>query len=238
MKLVRIAALAATALAIAAFAGVFQPTGAGAQAAEPERATDSITVNGAGAANVTPDRASFTFGVVSQAGTAAAALNASAQAVDRVVAALRRAGVARNDIATSEVSLSPRTNERGDEIVGYTASNSVTATIRQLGDAGGVVDAAVGAGANQMYGPNLLASDQNGAYREALRAAVADARAKAQTLAAAANVTLGRITTMVETGASPMPLAKDEAAVRSSAPTIEPGTQRIEAMVTVTFETG
>jgi len=56
-------------------------------------------------------------------------------------------------------------NENGNELVGYKASNTVTATIRKLGDAGDVVDAAVGAGANQVSGPNLLASDQDAAYR-------------------------------------------------------------------------
>ena len=152
MKLARIAVLAAAGLAVAAFAGVFQPAGARGQAADP--ASGGITVLGTGSTNVTPNRASFAFGTVSQARTAGAALAASSQATTRVVSALRQAGVARDDIQTSEVSLSPRTNENGDEIVGYTATNTVTANVHKLADAGKVIDAAVGAGANQMYGPN------------------------------------------------------------------------------------
>jgi uncharacterized protein YggE len=232
MRLARIAVLAAAGLAVAAFAGVLQPGSAVGQAAEPE--PGSLTVIGSGGADVTPDRASFGFGTVTQARTAAAALDASSAAVARVVAALRREGIAQADIQTADVSLSPRWSENGESIIGYTASNTVTAIIRRLGQAGAVIDAAVAAGANQMSGPSLLASDQASAYRDALRAAVANARAKAQTLATASGVTAGRITAVVESGTGPSPMPAQDAE-RAAAPTIEPGTQRIEATVSVTF---
>jgi uncharacterized protein YggE len=235
MKLARIAMIAAAGVAIAAFAGVFQPSGASSSPAA-DTPSGGITVLGTGSANVTPDRASFGFGTVSQAATANAALAASSQAVARVIAALKKAGVAQPDIQTSEVSLSPRMNDKGDGIVGYTASNTVTATIRKNGD-GDIVDAAVGAGANQVFGPNLLASDQDAAYRSALKGAVADARAKAETLATASSSTLGKITAIVEGGggAVPMPMA---VGTRDSSVPIEPGTQKIEATVSVTFAFG
>ena len=146
-------------------------------------------------------------------------------------------GVAKADIQTSEVSLSPRMDEEGSAVVGYTATNSVTVTIRKIADAGDVVDAAVGAGANQVYGPNLLASDQEAAYRKALAAAVAEARTKAEALALASGVSLGRITAVSESGASPQPVFSD-ARLADSAPNIEPGTQAIEAAVSVTFAVG
>jgi uncharacterized protein YggE len=234
MKLARIALLAAAGVAIAAFAGVFQPSGA--RSAPGDTSSGGITVLGTGSTNVTPDRASFAFGTVSQAATANAAVAASSQSVARVIAALKKAGVAQADIQTADVSLSPRMNNNGDEIVGYTASNTVTATVRKIGAAGDVVDAAVGAGANQVSGPNLLASDQDAAYRNALKAAVADARAKAETLANASSATLGKITAIVEGGgAVPMPVA---AGAKDSSVPIEPGTQRIEASVSVTFAFG
>jgi uncharacterized protein len=235
MKLVHIALVGVAGLAIAAFAGVLQPSGAQGQAAEP--AAGAITANGTGSVTVTPDRASFTFGTISQGRTASAALTASSQAIDRVVAALRNAGVATGDIQTSEVSLSPRMNETGDTITGYTATNGVTARIRQLNNAGRVIDAAVGAGANQVYGPNLLLSDTDVAYRNALRAAVAEAREKAQVLASASGLTLGRIVAMTESGSTPPPMPLTGGA-RDSAPQIEPGTQRIEATVSVSFAIG
>jgi hypothetical protein len=230
MKLARIAVLAAACLVAVAFAGVLEPRGASGAAADT--APGGVTVVGTGSTRVTPDRASFAFGTVSQASTAAAALDAGTAAVNRVIAALQRAGVAKADLQTSEVSVSARWNETGDAIVGYTASNTVTATVRKLGDAGDVIDAAVAAGANQVWGPNLLASDQSAAYRDALKAAVADARAKAQALAAASGVTTGAITSISEVGApAPMPMG----AARDSVVQIEPGTQQITASVSVTF---
>ena len=233
MKLARIAVLAAAGVAVAAFAGVFQPAGAGS--APTDETAGGITVTGTGAANVTPDRASFAFGTVSQASTASATLTTSSQSVARVIAALKRSGVAQGDIQTSEVSLLPRTNDSGDAIVGYTASNTVTVNVKKLGDAGDIVDAAVGAGANQVYGPNLLASDQDAAYRNALEAALTQARAKAETLATASGSTLGKITAIVESGgAVPMPLA----GARDTAAPIEPGTQEIQATVSVTYAMG
>ncbi|CAN5230170.1 SIMPL domain-containing protein [soil metagenome] len=234
MKLGRIALIAAAGLAVAAFAGVFQPSGARGQAADT--ASGGITVLGTGSVNITPDRASFAFGTVSQAKTASADLAASSQAATRVVNAMRQAGVARADIQTSEVSLSPRMNENGEEIVGYTATNTVTANIRRIAAAGDVIDAAVGAGANQVYGPNLLSSDQDASYRNALKAAVAEARTKAEMLASAAGKTLGQITAISEGGAGPQPLPV--AGAKDAATQIEPGTQRIEATVSVTFAFG
>ena len=105
----------------------------------------------------------------------------------------------------------------------------------KLGDAGDVVDAAVGAGANQVSGPDLLVSDQDAAYRAALKAAVADARSKAEALAGAAGSTLGKITAIVEGGGA-MPLPATGA--RDVAVPIEPGTQEIQASVSVTFALG
>ncbi len=236
MKLARLALLAAGGVAIAAFAGVLQPSGA-RSAPAADASSGGITVLGTGSTNVTPDRASFAFGTVSQAATANAALAANSQSVARVIAALKKAGVAQADIQTSDVSLSPRMNDTADAIVGYTASNTVTATIRKIGDAGDVVDAAVGAGANQVYGPNLLASDQDAAYRNALKAAVAEARAKAETLATASSSTLGKITAIVEGGGGAVPMPIAVGAKDSSVP-IEPGTQKIEATVSVTFAIG
>jgi hypothetical protein len=234
MKLVQLALLAAAGLAVAALAGVLQPTRAESAAAP---APGRITVVGTGTASVVPDRTSFSFGTVGEAGTAAAALRVSAQTVARVVEALRAAGVARADIQTAEVSVSPRMNENGDAVVGYTASDSVSVTVRELGAAGDVVDAAVGAGANQVYGPELVASDRDSAYGKALAAAVAQARDKAELLARTAGARLGRITAVAESDATPQPVVGASAA-RDSSVQIEPGTQTVAATVTVTFALG
>jgi uncharacterized protein len=234
MRPLRIAALAALVAVAVALAGVGLPERARGQEAEPQ--ARSISATGNGTVTAVPDRAQFSFGVQAQARTASAALEAADAQLARVVAALRRAGVAAADIQTDQLSLSPRTNDEGAEILGYTAVSSVSVRLRDLDRAGAVVDAAVGAGANQVYGPSLVRSDQDALYRNALRAAYADARAKAKALADAAGVTLGAMTATVEGGGA-IPLAGIEDAKAATA-TIEPGTLEIVASVSVTFAVG
>ena len=182
----------------------------------------------------TPDRAELSFGVESQGQTAKAALAANATEMRRVIAAVKAAGG--TDVKTQSVSLSPRYNER-NEVQAFVATNTVSATIKEIPRAGALIDAAVSAGANQVYGPSLTQGDQSGLYRNALKAAVADARASAQALAAASNLSLGRITAIVEGGgSSPQPFAAEKAMDAGSTP-IEPGTQQVSATVSVTFST-
>jgi uncharacterized protein len=232
MKPLRMLIAAAFVLAVVALVGVAQPQQARGQEADgPDR---SITASGLGSVTTVPDRAHFSFGVQAQSRTASQSLEAADAQLTRVVAALRSAGIAQADIQTEQISLSPRTSEDGVQIVGYMAVSSVSVRVRNLDRAGPVVDAAVGAGANQVYGPSLTRSDQEAVYRSALKAAYADARAKAQALADAAGVTLGAMTSTVEGGASvPMPLAAGRA--EDAKATIEPGTQEIQASVSVTF---
>ena len=100
----------------------------------------------------------------------------------RVIAAVKAAGG--TEVKTQSVSLSPRYNET-NEVQAFVATNTVSATIKEIAKAGALIDAAVDAGANQVYGPSLSRGDQGELYRSALKAAVADARASAQALAAA-----------------------------------------------------
>ena len=227
----RIALLAGVAVAAVAVAAVARPD----SAASAEEPVAGITATGTGSVTVVPDRALFWFGVQSEGRTASAALNANAAEIRRVIDALRSAGVAAADLQTQQVSLSPRTNETG-EIVGYTAVNTVSARIRDIDRAGAVIDAAVNAGANQVGGPQLIRADQNAQYRSALRAAIADARAKAQALAEASNVTLGPIVAVAEAGSGPAPLPATERAAADTP--VMPGTQEVQAIVTVTFGVG
>ena len=145
-------------------------------------------MTGSGSVQGTPDRADFSFGVETQGQTSEEALAANGDAVQKVIDAVKGAGVADADIQTQQVSVSPRYGESGQNIVGYSATNSVNATIRDLAQAGAVVEAAVAAGANQVYGPTFSISDQTGLYGDALEQALEDARTKAATIAEAAGV--------------------------------------------------
>jgi uncharacterized protein len=198
-----------------------------------------ITVVGTGSVKVAPDVAEWSFGVQATADTAAAALADASEATERVVAALREAGVAEEDLRTEQVSVYPRTGEDGLSVTGYDASNTVRATIRDLDQAGPTVDAAVDAGANQVYGPTLTVSDAEAQYAEAVDAAFDDARARAEAIAEKAGVTLGAPIAIVEGGggggAEPF-YGQAEAAAADVA--IEPGTQDVGATLTVTFAIG
>jgi uncharacterized protein YggE len=223
------------ALAGIGFAVVVLLAGAGAGgAASSAVAQHSIVVTGSGSVSTVPDRAQLSFGVSSNAKTASAALRANAAEMTKVIAAVKSQGIAAADIRTEFVSLSPRYSPNGEDIVGYSASNSVGVTLRNLDKAGGLIDAAVDAGANQINGPNLVRSDANGLYRQALRAAISNARAKAQTIAKASGLALRRITDVVESG-GPQPLPQAAKSTADVSTPIEPGTQLVEATVTVTF---
>jgi uncharacterized protein len=222
-------------LVAAAIAGVLEP-GIG-RSASPADAT--ITVNGDGTATVVPDRASFNFGVSAQSTTAAEALSRMARQAHGIKAALERAGLPASDIQTTEVSLWPRNAPHGGGIVGYTASDSVEATV-DLAKAGAAVDAAVAAGANNAYGPNLTVADESSSRDQALKHALADAKAKAETIAAADGLTLGAVEHVRIS--TPQPQAYYTEGLAAFAPAarvpISPGTQKIQATVTVTYSAG
>ena len=163
---------------VAVFAAVSLPGPASSAAAE----AGGITVQGTASVTAVPDRAELSFGVESQGQTAKAALAANAAEMRRVIAAVKAAGG--TDVTTQSVSLSPRYDEQ-NAVQAFVATNSVSATIKELAKAGALIDAAVNAGANQVYGPSLSRGDQGELYRNALKAAIADARASAQALASA-----------------------------------------------------
>jgi uncharacterized protein YggE len=195
-----------------------------------------ITVLGTGTAKAVPDVADWTFGVQSEAETASGALEAASDATRKLLAALEGAGIADADLRTEQVSLWPRTTDDGRAVVGYTASNSVHATVRDLAEAGDVVDAAVRAGANQVYGPSLRVSDSRAQYHAASEAAMDDARARAEVLAAKAGVALGAPVAIVESGGGvPGPLYDRAMGGAEAAVPIEPGVNEITATLTVTF---
>jgi uncharacterized protein len=193
-----------------------------------------ITVIGSGSAKAVPDVSDWSFGVQSDADTASAALRDASRAANRIVAALRHAGIAKDDLQTEQVSLYPRMTNDGRAVIGYSASSSVHATVRHIEKAGSVVDAAVRAGANQVSGPALSVSDSKAQYRAAADAALDDARSRAEAIAAKAGVTLGAPVAIVESGGGTPGPVYDRAALDAEVQ-IEPGTQEVSATLTVTY---
>jgi uncharacterized protein len=195
----------------------------------------SIVVTGQGSVRTVPDRAQVSLGVSTDAKTASAALRANNADIAKVIAAVKAQGIAAADIQTEQVSLSLRYSQTGDEVVGYTATNSISVIVRSLAKVGPVIDAGVEAGANQVSGPDLVLSDQNALYRQAIRVAIGNARAKARAIASASGLTLRRIINVTESG-GPVPVPIDaKAAVPATGPPIEPGSTLVQATLTVTF---
>ena len=220
-------AVAALFTVVALAGAIGLPDLAGAQDA-PEG--DTITVTGVGSVEAVPNEAQMSFGVETRAPTAKAAVAANADAMRRIINALRQARG--RELATQWVSVYPVTNDTG-AVDGYSASNSVSAT-SDVDDAAALIDAAAEAGANQISGPGLSSSNAEALYRQALGRAVAEARARAEVLAKAAGRSLGEITSISESTATPYPYAERAALDAASTP-IVPGEQETSASITVTF---
>jgi hypothetical protein len=231
MKLARIGLVVVAVAALAAFVGVGLPEGAQGLSGEP---THGITVHGTGKASTVPDSAVFTFGVNTKRKTPVDASEVNNRQMRELIDALKAAGVPDEDIQTSQISLYPDYDNSGS-VVGYQATNAVTVTV-SLAKAGAALEAAIAAGANQVDGPSLTKTETDKLYDNALRAAVDDARTRAEVLAAAAGVKVGEVISIAEGSEpqGPIPYAYDLAANTARAP-IEPGKQDIDAEVTITF---
>jgi uncharacterized protein YggE len=202
----------------------------------------SITVPGMGTVVVEPDVAIVRLGVNVLAETAGAARESAARTMNGVLAAITEHGVARQDVRTALVSLNP-TMDYSDgnvpRITGYQVQNSVSVTLRDLGRAGELIDAALGAGASTLDGLDFRLEDPTAAADRSRSLAMADARARATTIARAAGAKVGDVVAVVE-GASesppmPFPAARMALKAESSTP-VESGSQEISVSVTVTFE--
>lgn len=192
----------------------------------------SVTTTGHGVVTVVPDEATVDAGVRTQAPTAQAALAANADQMTKVIAALKQVGVKK--IQTQQVSLFPNTDRKGN-VTSFTAQDTVTAT-STIANAGKLIDAAVGAGANTVDGPNLDVAGQDALYRRALQRAVQDARAKAGALGGAGGFHVGRVLTVTESSAqSPIDFGQAPKAAAGTPTPIEPGTQDVTADVQVAF---
>jgi uncharacterized protein YggE len=209
------------------------------QAAAPEPRT--LTVSGEGHIKAVPDEARLSAGVVTQAQTAQAALDANRRAMNAVFAELKRQGIPDKSMQTSGFSVSPQYDSRDNtapKLVGYQVTNTVSVTVDDLSKLGAAIDALVGSGANSMGGIDLTVRDPKPLLRQAREAAIKDAIDRAQTDARAAGVTLGRVMTIGDGGmSSPRPMNRVMALEATAAPTpIAAGEETVSAGVSMTFE--
>lgn len=204
-----------------------------------------IVVTGEGEATVAPDMALLSLSVMREAKTAREALDANNTAMAEVIEAIKLFGIADRDLQTAGLQIMPRYNYTNKpdgtqeaELVAYQVTNTLSVRVRDLVKTGEVIDKAVSLGVNQ--GGNIVFTndDPSATITEARKKAVAEATAKAKTLAEAAGVQLGRILEISDQAfaAQPMPIqAKAFDRVAASVP-IEAGENAYQVQVNMTFE--
>ena len=204
-----------------------------------------LDINATGEVTRVPDVAIISAGVVSRSATASAALQDTANRMTRVIAALKRAGVEDRDIQTSTVSLNPEyryPQDQAPQLVGYSASNTVTIRFRDIRNSGKILDALVSQGANQINGPNLVVDKPEAALDEARAKAVAVGRARADLYARSLGMRVVRVVSINESGGyyAPPPPAPPMVAMmargeRDSTP-VQAGEQKLQVNLAMIFE--
>jgi uncharacterized protein YggE len=204
-----------------------------------------IVVSGEGEAAVAPDMALLSLSVMREAKTAREALDDNNAAMAEVIEAIKLFGVADRDLQTAGLQIMPRYNYTNKpdgtqeaELIAYQVTNSLSVRVRDLVKTGEILDKAVSLGVNQ--GGNIVFANDDplAVITEARKKAVAEATAKARTLAEAAGVNLGRILEISDQafGAQPMPIeAKAFDRMAASVP-IEAGENAYRVQVNMTFE--
>ncbi|MER9331211.1 SIMPL domain-containing protein [Mesorhizobium sp. M0152] len=203
-----------------------------------------IVVSGEGEATVAPDLAILTLSVMREAKTARAALDANSDAMAAVIAAVKSAGVKDRDLQTAGIQINPRYNytnkpdgSQEAELVAYQVTNTLSVRVRDVDKTGDILDKAVSLGVNQGGGIAFTNDDPAATVTEARKKAVADAKAKAKTLAEAAGVSLGRVLEITDQNIVPTPMPINAKAFDAArAAPVQAGENSYNVQVTVTFE--
>ena len=202
-----------------------------------------LDISATGEVTRVPDVAIISAGVVTHSSTATGAIQEAADRMQRVSAALKRAGIDDRDIQTGSISLNAEyryPENQSPQLTGYTASNTLTIRFRDIRNSGKILDALVAQGANQISGPNLTVDKPESALDEARANAIATARARAELYARSLGMRVVRVVAVSESGGyavppapPPMPMMARMDAAQTK---IEPGEQKLQVSVAVTFE--
>jgi uncharacterized protein YggE len=214
-----------------------------ASSALAQQAPATLTLSATSEVQAAPDIAAIGAGVVTQATEAQAALSANSAQMVRVVAALKKAGIAERDIQTSGLNLQPQFRYEQNQppvLTGFQASNRMEVTLRDVKSTGRVIDTLVKEGANQIDGPNFRVANPEPLLDKGRTNAVKAARARADLYAAAAGLSVTRITSINEgfEQRPPMPKGRMLAMEAADATPVAPGEVALSATVTMAFELG
>jgi uncharacterized protein len=211
-----------------------------ARAQQPQQAPEArIVVTGEGSISVTPNYAQITGGVTTRGKTVKEGVDTNSKLMVAIIAALKDAGIAEKDIQTVRFSIqpvyAPQEPHTGPKLSGYSISNQVNVTIREIGKVGDVLDRVVAAGATEVGNVSFLVSDTSKALDQAREAAIADARRKAEVYAKASGVRLGRVEWITEDTGSGPPAPMMPRAVAAPVPIVS-GEDTLRVRVTVGFD--
>jgi len=206
-----------------------------------------IVVTGSGSAEIAPDMALLSLTVNREAKTAREAVTANSSAMAEVIAAMRKLGVAERDLQTAAFSIQPRythvprvagSHEDTRKFVGYTVRNTLNVRLRELDKVGEALDLSVTLGVNEGGDISFANDDPSAALEQARTRAVKNALAKARTLAAAAQVTLGEVIEIGEQSYSPvrpMAMMRSAAVAADSEVAIAQGENSYQVTVNMSF---
>jgi uncharacterized protein len=201
-----------------------------------------VEVTGEGSVNAAPDFARVTLGVTITGKTAGEAMSANAKTANALVSVIKAEGVAPADIQTSEVSISPIFGQSSPgqtttpTFAGYSVSNSVSVTVRDLSHLGLLLDKAVGLGANTIYGISFGHNDMSALLDKARPLAVADARRKAGIYSNAGGAKLGRLMILTEEASRQPPVVFSRALAAATPTPIEAGEDTLTVTIKARFE--
>jgi len=183
-----------------------------------------------------PDVARVSFGVNVTKATVKAARATAAQQMTAIIEAVKGLGVADVDIQTTGLNLWPQYARNSTKVTGYTLTEQIVVTVRDLDRASDVVDTAMSKGATEMSGITFEMADPAKALNDARVAAIAAARTSAEAMATAARVSLGSVVSISDTSPGPIVFPYQRMAAMEAATPIQPGSQDISATVSVVFE--
>ncbi len=198
-----------------------------------------VTVTGESTVAAAPDMAVISVGVTSPGKTAREASESNAKQMTAVLAAIKGAGIDPRDVRTAWLSLHPQydtQNRTPPRLIGFQASNQVTVKVRDIDKVGGILDSAIGAGANEVSGVRLVVSEQSKLLDKARGDAIADAYRKAELYARAAGAKVGHAIAIAEEGAVPPPYPGMGTKLAYTATPVAAGEQTLRVHVTVSYE--
>lgn len=209
---------------------------------------NTVTSSGNGNALAAPDTAELTFGIVSTDPKAKPALDRASKTADAVATALKKAGVAEEDIQTANMRIDPNytydeTGEKPPTVASYRASIDLRVKVRDMEILGTVIEAGTAAGASTVNGPMFTLDDDAAATDEAITKAVEDAKRRAEAMAKAAGKSVGEAVSVKETSvqvptvySDSQMLLRQDAASPATPVAVEAGQLDITADITVVFE--